>query len=199
VSRLRNTIVRAFADLDALGCSWAVVGGLAVSAHANPRTTRDLDVAVSVEGDTQAEQLVRALLARGYAVEGAVEHTARERLATVRLRPPIEGAAIVDLLFASSGLEPEIVAAATVLELVPGVRVPVATVGHLLAMKVLARDDRNRPQDWDDIRALLVEASASDIEVARDSLREIERRGFGREKALVAEFEALRRELGSGD
>jgi hypothetical protein len=83
VNRLRKTIARAFADLDDLGCSWAVVGGLAVSAHANPRTTRDLDVAVSVEGDAEAERIVRALLGRGYFIEGAVEHTERDRLATV--------------------------------------------------------------------------------------------------------------------
>jgi hypothetical protein len=187
--------LRAFADLDDLGCAWAVVGGLAVSAHANPRTTRDLDVAVSVEGDPEAEALVRALIGRGYSVEGAVEHTARERLATVRMRPPIRGSAIVDLLFASSGLEREIVAAATSIELIPGVKAPVATIGHLLATKVLARDDRRRPQDWDDIRALLAEAAATDIEVARDALRTIDQRGFGREKALLEEFDALRREL----
>jgi len=180
--------------LNDLGCAWAVVGGLAVSAHANPRTTRDLDVAVSVEGDAAAEAIVRALIGRGYSVEGAVEHTLRERLATVRMRPPIKGAAIVDLLFASSGLEPEIVAAASIIELMPGVRAPVATIGHLLATKVLARDDRRRPQDWDDIQALLAEADAADIEIAREALRTIDQRGFGREKALLDEFEALRSE-----
>jgi hypothetical protein len=33
VNRLRKTIAKAFADLDALGCSWAVVGGLALVAE----------------------------------------------------------------------------------------------------------------------------------------------------------------------
>ena len=28
-----------------------------------------------------------------------------------------------------------------------------ATRAHLVALKVLARDDRDRPQDWDDLRA----------------------------------------------
>lgn len=198
MNRLQKTIARAFADLNDLGCSWAVVGGLAVSAHANPRTTRDLDVAVAVESDAEAEAIVRELIGRGYSVVGAVEHTARERLATVRMRPPIAGSAIVDLLFASSGLEPEIVAAASVIELIPGVRAPVASLGHLLATKVLARDDRRRPQDWDDIRALLAEAGPADVELARDALRTIDERGFGREKALLDDFDALQRELSGG-
>jgi len=38
-------------DLDALGVRWAIVGGLAVSARAEPRTTRDVDVAVAVTCD----------------------------------------------------------------------------------------------------------------------------------------------------
>jgi len=104
----------------------------------------------------------------------------------------------VDLLFASSGLEPEIVAAASVIELIPGVRAPVASLGHLLATKVLARDDRRRPQDWDDIRALLAEAGPADVELARDALRTIDERGFGREKALLDDFDALQRELSGG-
>jgi hypothetical protein len=36
--------------------------------------------------------------------------------------------------------------------------VPVARIGHLMALKVLARDDRRRPQDFDDLRALRREA-----------------------------------------
>ena len=48
----------------------------------------------------------------------------------------------------------------------------VATRAHLIALKVLARDDRNRPQDWDDLRALLRDATDEEVRRARDSTPE---------------------------
>jgi hypothetical protein len=68
---------------------------------------------------------------------------------------------VVDLLFASSGIEPEIAAAADALDVVPGLAVPTARMGHLIALKVLARDDRTRPQDRVDLPALLQRADAA--------------------------------------
>ena len=56
------------ADLDAVGAAWAVVGGLAVSARAEPRLTRDVDIAVAVASDAAAEALVRLLTQRGYQI-----------------------------------------------------------------------------------------------------------------------------------
>lgn len=75
-----------------------------------------------------------------------LEHERVSRLTTVRLLPPgqDEEGIIVHLLFASSGIERELAEAATPLEVLPGVSVPVATLGHLLAMKLLAMDDVTR-------------------------------------------------------
>jgi Nucleotidyl transferase AbiEii toxin, Type IV TA system len=195
VNRLRATVERAFADLSALDNLWAVVGGLAVSTYAEPRTTRDLDVVVAVSGDKEAEQIIWSLLQLGYSVVAAVEHTERARLATMRMQPPMMKAAIVDLLFASSGIEPEIAASATHLEILPGLSAPVASIGHLIAMKVLARDDRRRPQDWDDLRALTRLASQADLDQARAALELITERGFARDRELVGDFEALLEEF----
>ncbi len=50
----------------ALGRPWALVGGLAVSARAEPRFTRDVDLAVSVRDDRDAEDAVRTFLSRRY-------------------------------------------------------------------------------------------------------------------------------------
>ena len=182
----------------AAGHRWAVVGGLAVGARAEPRTTRDVDVAVRVATDAEAERLVQALQGGGYKVLGVVEHDLAARLATARLSaPPADGNGIVvDLLFASSGIEPEIVAAAEAIELVPHLIVPVARLGHLLALKVLARDDRQRPQDWDDIRALLREARDSDLDEARAALYLIAERGFHRGKSLLRELDEVVKQLG---
>ena len=38
-------------DLERAGCRWALLGGLAVSVRAEPRFTRDIDLAVAVESD----------------------------------------------------------------------------------------------------------------------------------------------------
>jgi hypothetical protein len=46
----------------------AVVGGIAVSARSEPRFTRDVDLAVAIDNDAEAEALVHALLGGGYSV-----------------------------------------------------------------------------------------------------------------------------------
>lgn len=66
---------------------------------------------------------------------------------------------------------------------------PVASIGHLMALKVLARDDRRRPQDFDDLKALLAEAEAHDLEEARMALQLIETRGYHRGRRLLEELD----------
>jgi hypothetical protein len=196
MTRLLEALRRITADLDALGQRWCLVGGLAVSARAEPRTTRDIDLAVAVEDDRQAERLVRELQARGYGLVAHLEQETAGRLATVRLLPagePEEGI-VLDLLFASSGLEPEIVEAAERVEIVPGLAVPLARRPHLLAAKLLA----GRPQDLIDARALLAEAAPGEVETARELLALIAHRGFHRGKDLLGELSRLVAGAGAG-
>jgi hypothetical protein len=143
---LERALQRIVSELSSVGRSVALVGGLAVSARAEPRTTRDVDLAVSVAGDEDAEQLVFHLQNRGYVVRMLLEREESGRIATIRLTRDTERAIYVDLLFASSGIETEIVNDAEPTEIVEGISVPVATRAHLIALKVLARDDRNRPR-----------------------------------------------------
>ncbi len=186
-SRLATALAQIASELDALGASWALVGGLAVSARAEPRTTRDVDVAVFVQTDEAAERLVHALRSSAYEVVATVEQRALHRLATVRLRPRgvSQVGPVIDLLFASSGIEAETVRDAEALEVFPDVMVPVARTPHLVAMKLLARDDRKRPQDWDDLRALLEGASPADIARTRELVALIEQRGAHRGRNLA--------------
>lgn len=138
--------------------------------------------------------MVGALMARGYQVMAQVEQEPTGRLATARLLPPrsrITDGVIVDLLFASSGIEAELVAAADRLEVFPGVHVPVAGRAHLIALKVLASDAASRPQDRIDALNLLREASAGEVAQVRDALRLITARGYQRTKNLAAEFAEL--------
>jgi len=191
VNLLETALRQIIADLEQVHAQWAIVGGLAVTARAEPRTTRDVDVVVAVRTDAEAENLVRSLHASGYRVQTVVEHDAAGRLATARLSHSKRAALLVDLLFASSGIEREVVDQADRLEILPGLTANVATIGHLLALKVLARDDRTRPQDWDDIRALLAKASDDDIGEAREALALIEGRGYARGRPLRQQFEEI--------
>jgi predicted nucleotidyltransferase len=192
VTTLETALRQIDAALTSIHVSFALVGGLAVSVRTEPRFTRDVDLAVAVASDAEAEALIRALAVHNYRVGTTIEQTAVGRLATVRLVRAGEGQTpIVDLLFASSGIEFEIVTEAERVELLPGLTLAVARTGHLLALKVLARNDAKRPQDAADLRALLQIASDSDLELARRSLSLIAARGYNRGRPLLAEFDAL--------
>ena len=106
---------------------------------------------------------------------------------------PRSGKLFVDLLFASSGIEPEVARAAERLEILPGLRAPVATAAHLVAMKLLAADDRARPQDADDLRALLPLLDPAGRKVVTKALDLIALRGFARGRDLRAAWRALSR------
>ena len=83
------------------------------------------------------------------------------------------------------------VAEAEPIEVLPHLTLPVATTGHLIALKVLSRDDVSRPQDLVDIRTLLAAASAEDLELARHALGLIATRGYDRRRDLLADMNSL--------
>jgi len=174
---------------------FALVGGLAVGARTEPRFTADLDLAVIISDDQQAEQLLRYLMSRGYHLTALVEQTWVGRLATARVRLN-QSAPILDLLFASSGIEVETVTGAEPLEIFPGLVIPVADIPHLIALKVLARDDDRREQDRGDLRRLIGKANATQLDVAQSLLARIEERGFHRGKALQQLFQRALTEFG---
>lgn len=98
-----------------------------------------------------------------------------------------DGPAVIDLIFASTGIEREIVAAATLVEVLPGTTIPVASVAHLLATKVLA----GRMQDVADFSSLFRYASPQDLLEARSALALIRQRRSHRQKDLDGDFERL--------
>lgn len=188
MSRYQSAFSRLVADLRALQLSWALVGGMAVSVRARPRTTEDIDIAIAVSGDREAEKVALSFRRLGYPYlpEHALEQKDVGRLATVRLSFPggEEKGVVLDLLFASSGIEPEIVEAASREEVLPGVVIPVARTGHLVALKVLA----GRALDVRDARWLWEAADEGERQRARDSLAVITLRRFNRGKDLAAEL-----------
>jgi hypothetical protein len=98
-------------------------------------------------------------------------------------------------LFASSGVEWEIVNRAEVIEVFRGVHLAVPSVGHLIAMKVLSRNDQERPQDRVDLAALFKHATAADFVEAQDALQLIMERGYHRGVDLLAALDGARAEL----
>jgi predicted nucleotidyltransferase len=192
VTSLESVLHRIAGDLERSNVEFALVGGLAVSVRTEPRFTRDADFAVAVANDAEAEALVRHLRACGYEIEALVEQDAVGRLATVRLA--VAGDAegpIIDLLFASSGIEQTVVAEAEPIRLLPDLTVKVARTGHLVALKVLSRDDAQRPQDLVDLRALLRTATVAEVARAREALGLITSRGYHRGRELLMQLDAL--------
>ena len=192
MTSLESALHRITSDLARSGVDFALIGGLAVSVRTEPRFTRDADFAVAVSGDADAEALIQHLRAVGYEIAALVAQDAVGRLATVRLA--IAGDAegpVMDLLFASSGIEREVVTEADPIELLPGLTVKVASIAHLIALKVLSRDDDRRPQDLVDLRALLRTATPDDVSRAREALSVITVRGFHRGRQLVPLLKSL--------
>jgi nucleotidyltransferase AbiEii toxin of type IV toxin-antitoxin system len=177
---------RIASELERLGRPFAVVGGFGVSLRAEVRFTRDVDIAVQARDDDDVEKLVLELRARRYDVIALVEHDEAKRLATVRLRD--SSGITVDLLTASSGIEAEIVDRATAIAIEGIGAVPVAQAEELLAMKVLSMDARRLQDRIDAVRLLEVNRSL-DVERARDDLRLIDARGFGRRQDLMAKLD----------
>lgn len=187
MNRLENAFRKIARFLDDRNQPWALIGGLAVSVRTEPRFTRDIDLAVTVGDDRSAEKLVYDVQAEGFRVLATVEQDATHRLATARMAPcPNHSSGLMlDLLFASSGIEAEICAEAEPLRVFAAWSVPVAQIYHLIALKVLSRDDARRPQDAGDLRQLLLAASPADLERALHAVHLIEARGFHRSRNLV--------------
>lgn len=200
LERLTKALIRLDADLRAVDARWALVGGFAVILRAESRSTRDLDVVLAVSGEREAEGIVRSLRMRGYRdhPRGGMIEREDGRLGTVRLiSPPLEEGigSEIDLLIACSGVEAEVVAAATPLEILPGVIIPVARSGHLVALKVLA----GRHKDVEHIHVLIRTMGVDDLQMAREAVELIERRGFNDkpERDLLVELGKLLEEARS--
>lgn len=175
------------------GRRFALVGGLAVSVRAEVRFTRDVDVAVVVADDKDAEQLVYELRQCGYNPVASVEHETKHRLSTVRLlgRAGVK----IYLLFASSGIEPEIVVGATPVDVAAAGFIPVASAEELVAMKVLSMTDV-RLQDRLDAQRLLQLVPDLNLTRVRADLKCIAERGFDRGQDLTAKLNSLLRTVG---
>lgn len=179
---------RAIELLTNLGVRFAVVGGIAVSFRAIERLTKDLDLAVAVKTDEDAQKVVHEFSQLGFLIDDVFEHEASKRMATVRMISPGENPMYVDLLFSTSGIEKEIVDASEEAHLFSNINARVANVSSLIALKVLsARESRMR--DIVDLQSLFEVSSPQDITEARHLLDLITERGYNRNKDLQKDLD----------
>lgn len=183
-------------QLRRLGRPFALVGGLAIAQRAEPRFTRDLDLAIAAERDADVEWLVQELRLVGYAPVTVVEQDDRKRVATVRLAS--RSGIVVDLIAATSGIEDQVVARATPVAIGAAGELPVARAEELLAMKVLSMSER-RPQDRIDAVNLVLVNENLDLDAVRANLATITARGFNRDQDLRAKLEELLASVGAGE
>jgi predicted nucleotidyltransferase len=174
---------------------FAVVGGLAVSVHVQPRTTHDVDLAIATRDDAGAEMVCAHLLRCGFRVAREFDQTRHQRMATMRFVPPgvhfsddDDNPLLVDLIFASCGIETEVVRTAKQMRIAPGLTAPVAQLPHLIAMKTLSACER-RPKDLADLQALLVAATDAQIAVAHQLVQLIVERDYHNDRDLAAELD----------
>ena len=188
------SLISAAADVLVLlkqeGVEGCLVGGLAVSVYCDPRFTRDVDLAIAVDNDERAELLMQSLVKRGFQIAAVVEQEAVERLAMTRLLNA-DGISI-DLLVASSGVEAEVVKDAQRLEVIKGTVLPVARIGHLIALKLLSVAP-GRETDLQDLRHLADIADADEWARSTRAVELIEERGYARGRNLSADLKALRK------
>ena len=114
-------------------------------------------------------------------------------MATVRLETPgqEDWGVVVDLMFASSGIEAEVIARARPVEVFENVTAPVASRGHLIALKVLA----GRKRDEVDALGLISWASPRELDHAREALELITERGYHRDRDLLRILETWVRDV----
>lgn len=186
---LESILRRASSDLKEIGAPFALVGGIAVGIHSQPRTTQDADFTVAVGSDHSAEQIVHKLVQRNYQILETLERKPDGYLSTVRLLPPEhKNDAMVDLLFASSGIENEITQAAQDVTVL-GMTLKVARKEHLLVMKLLSQDLHLRPTDITDIYALIDCTDEKELDEARHLTKLITKRGYHRRRDLPGDLE----------
>lgn len=191
MTQLIDIIVDFNSRLKLLGVKFCLVGGMAITARSYERTTKDVDFAVSVISEVEAEECVRALATNGFEVNTILENKTHNVLSTVRLKYINGPEFFIDLLFSACGIEKEIVSQSSELELLPKVFVPVASVASLIVMKLVSFDVEKRPVDIADLHALLKVASDEDIRKVRELATLIVKRNFHRGRDLIAELEKL--------
>ena len=151
---------RALRALSNADVPFAVIGAVALGARGLPRNTRDIDVVVTTD---DAFEAIAALRKAGFrSVTPIDEEEPAEAMYVL-----VHGKDEVDVLVTSGEPESTVIAEAPVTT-VFGVKVPVATLEHLVLMYLYS----NQPRHFADLARIVTETDAKIGEVER-YLREV--------------------------
>ncbi len=171
---------------------FALIGGFAVGVYAVPRFTKNIDFVVAVDSDRETEMILHTFIEDGFLIDPLMVHQSTGRKTTARIFLPASRSVSpdLDLLFSFCGIEKEIVEATKDREIVPGVVLPVCSLSHLIALKVLSERE-SRPNDRADLIALLSKCSAADIADVKTTSELIQEREYGQGENLNAKFSRI--------
>lgn len=175
--------------------SYALIGGLAVSFRTIERATRDIDLAVLTKEDQEAEALVRSMQNIGFKAVELAQIRGSTQISNVRMLSAEFPGIYLDLLIGMTGIEAEIVAGATKIEVSSGIVLPVATIPALIAMKVLSSAHKGRRRDIFDLENLILEASNEELKQAEGLVSLIVKRGRNQGEDLNSRLSQLIVEL----
>jgi hypothetical protein len=152
---------------ESVGARWFLFGAQAAILRGLVRHTEDVDVTVDLR-DARTEDLIAALRARGLTLRVA---DASEFIAATRVIPlrHLSSGTPVDVVLAASTFEDRFFDDAES-QMIDGAVIRIARLEDLISMKLLA----GRPQDIEDVVALLVANPKRDEGRIRDTLGELE-------------------------
>lgn len=192
---LERSYSRLGAVFDALDAPWSLAGSLAVSARVEPAYMTQAGVILAVKDEQVAQGILDGLKEAGLRLLSVtdqmwvknwdhehgrpadpdnveIEHHPNGLVAGARLVDETGDRDLeVDLIFAASGIEAEITAAADPLEILPGQVFQVARTGHLIALTLLSLGDPGRqpqPDEFADMDAFASEQAFTGIRERAD-------------------------------
>lgn len=169
---LRGALAFVAGCLESLDRPWALVGALAVAARSEARATLDIDVAVAVDNLADSQWVTSKLREAGLTWQSDLGPAMTSF--SVPEGPP--AGLKLDVLFSLAGIENEVARDAESLEVLPGLELPVAALGDLIALKLLSAEEPEREHDLRDLRTLLVKVASDDIDRARSLIQLLEAR-----------------------
>ena len=175
------------AALQAMHHPFAVVDGVAAEGD-TAHVTNAVDFAVGADDDADVQSILDALRAQGF--EARIAERSKGRMSAAQLD---WGDDDVRLLFASTGIEREIVNDARDAEVTGVGRLRLARVEDLLAVKIV-RIAATRPRDRADAHVLLMQNPELRLGDVSERLALITSRGFHREQDLAAKLQFLLRD-----
>jgi len=148
VADVQSLLDDAIAIVDRVGLAWAIMGGCARNAYAEPRATKDVDFVVEVEA-ARFSELQHAMAQGGFSQASAVADP-DEPVPDLILYRDARGRRI-DVLFAHTAFERSALARRRMLAPFGGTAAHVVSAEDLIVYKLIA----DRPQDRADITAVV--------------------------------------------